>query len=72
MMHLISILSKAFWKIIPEIKSAGHFSASLYSTHDASNVDQQGYVILYVLPSGSVERFVHFLPMMQHTRLPDF
>ena len=39
------------------------------STPDVSNVDQLTCVIRYVLPSGPVERFVHFLPMMKHTGL---
>ena len=48
------------------ISSAGH-SVSVDSTPDVSNVDQLTCVIRYVLPSGPVERFVHFLPMMKHT-----
>ena len=68
--EFISIMSKRILnKIISEIKSAGHFSISVDSTHDVSNVDQLTCVIRCVLPCCPVERFVHFLPMMQHTGL---
>ena len=63
--EFISIMSKRILnKIISEIKSAGHFSISVDSTPDVSNVDQLTCVIRYVLLCGPVERFVHFLPMM--------
>ena len=68
--EFVSIMGKCVLdKIISEIKSAGHFSVSVDSTPDVSNVDQLTFVIRYVLPPGPVERFVHFLPMMQHTGL---
>ena len=56
-------------EIITEIKRAGHFSLSVDSTTDVSNVGISILVIRYVLSSGPVERFVHFLPMMQLTGL---
>ena len=68
--EFVFIMGKCFLdEIMSEIKHAGHFSVSMDSTPNVSNVDQLTCVILYVLSSGPVERFVHFLPMMKHTGL---
>lgn len=58
-----------FEEIMSEVKPAGHISLALESTPDISNVVQLNSVILYVFPSGQVERFIQFLPMMEYTRL---
>jgi len=53
--------------ILKEAKEAKYFSVSIDSTPDVSRLDQLTIVIRYVLPSGPVERFLTFMPMMRHT-----
>ena len=40
---------------------------SVDSTPDIANVDQLTIIFRYVLPDGSVERFVKFMPTRGHT-----
>ena len=60
--------------IISEIKQAKYYSVSVDSTSDITNVDQLTIIFRYVLPDGSVERFVKFIPTRGHTghQLADF
>jgi hypothetical protein len=49
------------------IDAAKYFSVSVDSTPDVTHVDQLTCVLMYVLPSGPVERFATFLDMQGHT-----
>ena len=53
--------------IINEIKRAIYYSISVDSTPDVMYVDQLTVIIRYVLPSGSVELFIKFIPKFGHT-----
>ena len=60
--------------IISEIKQAKYYSVSVDSTPDITNVDHLTIIFWYVLPDGSVERFIKFIPIRGHTghQLADF
>ena len=50
-----------FSKIMSEVRSSKFFSVSVDSTPDISHCDQLTCIILYVLPTGPVERFLRFI-----------
>ena len=52
---------QVFSKIISEDRSSKFFSISVDSTPDISHCDQLTCIILYVLTSGPVERFLRFV-----------
>ena len=54
-------------QIFTELRSAKYFSVSVDSTPDVSHIDQLTCILRYVLPSGPVERFVHFIEMQGHS-----
>ena len=58
--------NKVMSTIINEIKRAKYYSISVDSTPDVMHVDQLTVIIRYVLPSGSVERFIKLIPMFGH------
>lgn len=58
---------KVQYTILEEAKEAKYFSVAIDSTPDVSRLDQLTIIIRYVLPSGPVERFLTFMPMMRHT-----
>ena len=60
------IATKVLDIIISEIKQAKYYSVSVDSTSDITNVDQLTIVFRYVLPYGSVERFVKCIPTRGH------
>ena len=61
------IATKELDIIISEIKQAKYYSVSVDSTPDITNVDQLTIIVWYVLPDGSVERFVKFIPTRGNT-----
>lgn len=58
---------QVFKKVVCELKEAKYFSISVDSTPDLCKVDQLTLIIRYVTPQGSVERFLLFIPIKQHT-----
>ena len=50
-----------FSKIMSEVRSSKFFYVSVDSTPDISHCDQLTCIILYVLPTGPVERFLRFI-----------
>lgn len=53
-------------KIINEVKLAKYFSISVDSTPDLSHVDQLTFIIRYVNDSVPVEKFLKFIPIIEH------
>jgi hypothetical protein len=53
--------------IISEVQKAKYYSISVDSTPDVSHTDQLVFCIRYVQNKGPVERFLHFIPIEQHT-----
>ncbi|XP_073499099.1 zinc finger MYM-type protein 1-like [Phyllobates terribilis] len=53
--------------IVQELKKAKFYSHSVDSTPDVSNCDQLTFIVRYALPTGPVERFLQFIPVIGHT-----
>lgn len=66
--ELIEVLGKhVMCTIVQEVQKAKYYSISVDSTPDISHVDQLCLTIRYVLPEGPVERFLTFVPLLNHT-----
>ncbi|XP_040285919.1 zinc finger MYM-type protein 1-like [Bufo bufo] len=70
--ELIQILgskggSKVLCKIMDELKKVKFYSISVDSTFDIPHSDQLTFIVRYVLLTGSVERFLTFLPVFGHS-----
>lgn len=58
---------KVLSAIVAEVRRAKYYSISVDSTLDVSHTDQLCLTIRYVLPEGPVERFLTFVPLLNHT-----
>ncbi|XP_075715577.1 uncharacterized protein LOC142750459 [Rhinoderma darwinii] len=66
--ELIQILGFKILSIIgQELKKAKFYSISVDSTPDITHSDQLTFIVRYVLPTGPVERFLQFLPVLGHS-----
>lgn len=66
--ELIQLMAQKIHEaIIEEVKSSGYFSLSVDSTPDLSHIDQLSVVLRYVNDGESIERFLTFLEMKNHT-----
>ena len=66
--EVIKILKEAVEDImVSELKDAKYFSILLDSTLVIAHTDQLCFTVRYVMPTGTVERFLTFLPMESHT-----
>jgi len=66
--ELINVLGrKVLSAIVAEVRRAKYYSISVDSTPDVSHTDQLCLTIRYVLPEGPVERFLTFVPLLNHT-----
>jgi hypothetical protein len=66
--EIIELMGNEVLKLIVyEIKKAKYYSVSVDSTPDRSHTDQLTFVIRYVLKGVPVERFLKFIPIVDHT-----